>query len=48
MLAIAENHREPASAAGEQHSLHNRGGEGMLVLTIYDPPRERPKDQVRY
>jgi hypothetical protein len=39
MLANAENRREPASAAGERHSLHNLGSYDMLVLTIYDPPR---------
>ena len=33
-------------AAGERHSLHNLGGDDMLVLTIYDPPRERPRSGV--
>ena len=27
--------------AGEKHSLRNLGEDDMLVLTIYDPPRER-------
>jgi len=27
--------------AGEKHSLRNLGDDDMLVLTIYDPPRER-------
>jgi quercetin dioxygenase-like cupin family protein len=27
--------------AGEKHSLRNLGREDMLVLTIYDPPRDR-------
>ncbi len=30
--------------AGEKHSLRNRGGDDMLILAIYDPPRERKKD----
>jgi quercetin dioxygenase-like cupin family protein len=30
--------------AGEKHSLRNLGEDDMLILTIYDPPRERKKD----
>jgi quercetin dioxygenase-like cupin family protein len=30
--------------AGERHSLRNLGNDDMVVLTIYDPPRQRPKD----
>ena len=30
--------------AGEKHSVRNLGGDDMLILTIYDPPRERKKD----
>ena len=30
--------------AGEKHSLRNLGEDNMLVLVIYDPPRERKKD----
>jgi quercetin dioxygenase-like cupin family protein len=30
--------------AGEKHSLRNLGGDDMLILAIYDPPRERKKD----
>jgi mannose-6-phosphate isomerase-like protein (cupin superfamily) len=30
--------------AGEKHSLRNLGDDDMLVLTIYDPPRERKKE----
>jgi mannose-6-phosphate isomerase-like protein (cupin superfamily) len=26
--------------AGEKHSLRNLGEDDMLILTIYDPPRE--------
>jgi quercetin dioxygenase-like cupin family protein len=31
-------------SAGEKHSLRNLGEEDMLILTIYDPPRERKMD----
>jgi mannose-6-phosphate isomerase-like protein (cupin superfamily) len=31
--------------AGEKHSLRNLGNDHLLVLTIYDPPRVRPKGQ---
>jgi quercetin dioxygenase-like cupin family protein len=31
--------------AGEKHSLRNLGADDMVILTIYDPPRVRPKDQ---
>jgi mannose-6-phosphate isomerase-like protein (cupin superfamily) len=27
--------------AGEEHSLRNLGDTEMLILTVYDPPRER-------
>ena len=27
--------------AGERHSLRNLGGDDMLVLAVYDPPRKR-------
>jgi hypothetical protein len=27
--------------AGNKHSLRNLGDTDMLVLTVYDPPRER-------
>ena len=30
--------------AGEKHSLRNLGEDDMLILAIYDPPRERKKD----
>ena len=30
--------------AGEKHSLRNLGADDMVILTIYDPPRVRPKD----
>jgi mannose-6-phosphate isomerase-like protein (cupin superfamily) len=30
--------------AGEKHSLRNFGDDNMLILTIYDPPRQRKKD----
>jgi quercetin dioxygenase-like cupin family protein len=30
--------------AGEKHSLRNLGEDNMLILAIYDPPRERKKD----
>jgi mannose-6-phosphate isomerase-like protein (cupin superfamily) len=29
--------------AGERHSLRNLGEGDMLILTIYDPPRDRRK-----
>jgi quercetin dioxygenase-like cupin family protein len=29
--------------AGEKHSLRNLGEDDMLILAIYDPPRERKK-----
>jgi quercetin dioxygenase-like cupin family protein len=32
--------------AGENHSLRNLGDGDMLVLTIYDPPRSRRKQQI--
>jgi quercetin dioxygenase-like cupin family protein len=30
--------------AGEKHSLRNLGDDDMLILAIYDPPRERKKE----
>jgi quercetin dioxygenase-like cupin family protein len=30
--------------AGEKHSLRNLGDDNLLILAIYDPPRERKKD----
>ncbi len=30
--------------AGEKHALRNLGGDDMIVLTIYDPPRTRKLD----
>ena len=30
--------------AGEKHSMRNLGGEEMLLLAIYDPPRKRRDD----
>jgi quercetin dioxygenase-like cupin family protein len=30
--------------AGEKHSLRNLGDDDLLILAIYDPPRERKKD----
>src|SRR4051812_24459433 len=30
--------------AGLSHSLRNLGADDMLVLTVYDPPRQRPPD----
>ena len=30
--------------AGEKHSPRNLGDDNLLVLAIYDPPRERKKD----
>ena len=27
--------------AGEKHSLRNLGNDDMLVITVYDPPRDR-------
>ena len=30
--------------AGQKHSLRNLGGDDMIVLTVYDPPRQRPAD----
>ena len=30
--------------AGEKHSPRNLGDDSLLILLIYDPPRERKKD----
>jgi mannose-6-phosphate isomerase-like protein (cupin superfamily) len=30
--------------AGEKHSLRNLGDDNLLILAIYDPPRERKHD----
>ena len=30
--------------AGERHAMRNLGDDEMLLLAIYDPPRERPDD----
>ena len=30
--------------AGEKHSPRNLGDDSLLILVIYDPPRERKKD----
>jgi quercetin dioxygenase-like cupin family protein len=31
--------------AGEKHSLRNLGEDEMLILTIYDPPRQRMRNR---